>query len=458
MVNTWFDTLAWIKANPDEAIEIMAKRAGVSAEDYRTYDAGTTIFTTAAEPRRVHARHHARAPRLPGQPDRRLPGEHRPGRRRARRWTGCSTTGSSRRCRSEPLAVQRRRGRGHDASTGDGPLRASGVAAAATPSRPWSRRGRCSPSARPIPPGRTVDADDPVAGRPAAGLGRAERERRGVGQLPAVAAGGAGRPECEMARSGELLADSWATAQRVLLGFGLAVLVSVPLGIAMGTFHAGAGGVRADDRAAALPAGERVHPAADHLARARRAVQDRAALHRHGLLQHADDRGRGAPRAALDSSTCPTPWAPDRGEVLRKVIVPHSLPGMIDAIRVNAAAAWNFVVVAELVNATAGLGYRIVRAQRFLQTDKIFAVLVVIGVVGVDDRHRAAAAARPGRAVGRDDRRAGTARRDQGLPRPGPRRAGARRRRPAAVARRVRLRGRRQRLRQVDAAVAWSPG
>jgi NitT/TauT family transport system substrate-binding protein len=45
VVQTWFDTLDWIKANPDKAVDIMAKRAGVSAADYRTYDAGTTIFT-----------------------------------------------------------------------------------------------------------------------------------------------------------------------------------------------------------------------------------------------------------------------------------------------------------------------------------------------------------------------------------------------------------------------------
>jgi NitT/TauT family transport system substrate-binding protein len=45
MVQTWFDTTAWIKANPDEAIAIMAKRGGVSAADYKSYDAGTTIFT-----------------------------------------------------------------------------------------------------------------------------------------------------------------------------------------------------------------------------------------------------------------------------------------------------------------------------------------------------------------------------------------------------------------------------
>jgi NitT/TauT family transport system substrate-binding protein len=45
MVQTWFDTTAWIKANPDAAIAIMAKRGGVSATDYKSYDAGTTIFT-----------------------------------------------------------------------------------------------------------------------------------------------------------------------------------------------------------------------------------------------------------------------------------------------------------------------------------------------------------------------------------------------------------------------------
>ncbi|MFI7544322.1 ABC transporter substrate-binding protein [Actinoplanes sp. NPDC049599] len=45
VVQTWFDTTAWIKANPAAAIEIMAKRGGVTAADYRTYDAGTTIFS-----------------------------------------------------------------------------------------------------------------------------------------------------------------------------------------------------------------------------------------------------------------------------------------------------------------------------------------------------------------------------------------------------------------------------
>ncbi len=45
LVDTWFDTIAWIDGNRPAALEIMAKRAGVSVADYETYDKGTTIFS-----------------------------------------------------------------------------------------------------------------------------------------------------------------------------------------------------------------------------------------------------------------------------------------------------------------------------------------------------------------------------------------------------------------------------
>jgi NitT/TauT family transport system substrate-binding protein len=45
LIDTWFDTLRWIKGHRDAAIDIMARQARVSVDDYRTYDAGTTIFT-----------------------------------------------------------------------------------------------------------------------------------------------------------------------------------------------------------------------------------------------------------------------------------------------------------------------------------------------------------------------------------------------------------------------------
>ena len=45
LINAWYMTLDYIKANPDKAVQIMAKRAGVSPAEYKEYDAGTTLFT-----------------------------------------------------------------------------------------------------------------------------------------------------------------------------------------------------------------------------------------------------------------------------------------------------------------------------------------------------------------------------------------------------------------------------
>ncbi|MDX2212674.1 MAG: ABC transporter permease [Oculatellaceae cyanobacterium bins.114] len=72
-----------------------------------------------------------------------------------------------------------------------------------------------------------------------------------------------------------------------------------------------------------------------------------------------------------------------RWQVLLQVIYPFIYPNIIDACRVNMAASWNLVIVAELVAATEGLGKRISIAQRFLRTDEIFAGLIVIGLIGL---------------------------------------------------------------------------
>lgn len=45
IVNVWFKTLDYMKANPAKALSIMSKRAGVSEAEYKEYDAGTTLFT-----------------------------------------------------------------------------------------------------------------------------------------------------------------------------------------------------------------------------------------------------------------------------------------------------------------------------------------------------------------------------------------------------------------------------
>ena len=48
----------------------------------------------------------------------------------------------------------------------------------------------------------------------------------------------------------------------------------------------------------------------------------------------------------------------------------------------NLAGAWNLVVVSELLAAETGLGKRIAIAQKFFNTDQIFACLIVLGLIG----------------------------------------------------------------------------
>ncbi|MEL6221053.1 MAG: ABC transporter permease [Cyanobacteria bacterium J06627_8] len=73
----------------------------------------------------------------------------------------------------------------------------------------------------------------------------------------------------------------------------------------------------------------------------------------------------------------------NRRDVLTKVIIPATFPNVLDTLRVNISGAWNFLVIAELVAAQTGLGFKIVQAQRFLQTEKVLFCIVVIGLIGL---------------------------------------------------------------------------
>ena len=45
LVNTWFATLDFINKNSDNSLKILSKRAGVTDDEYKKYEAGTKIFT-----------------------------------------------------------------------------------------------------------------------------------------------------------------------------------------------------------------------------------------------------------------------------------------------------------------------------------------------------------------------------------------------------------------------------
>jgi NitT/TauT family transport system permease protein len=72
-----------------------------------------------------------------------------------------------------------------------------------------------------------------------------------------------------------------------------------------------------------------------------------------------------------------------RTRVMARVVMPHCLPGIIDVARVNLAAAWPMLVVAELLAATDGLGYRLTVLRRGNAWDQFFAVLMVFAIIGI---------------------------------------------------------------------------
>lgn len=73
---------------------------------------------------------------------------------------------------------------------------------------------------------------------------------------------------------------------------------------------------------------------------------------------------------------------PDR-RILTRIVVPSALPGIWDTLRISLGWAWTWLVLAELVAATSGLGYRITVSQRYFQTNTIIGYILLLGVLGL---------------------------------------------------------------------------
>ncbi len=71
------------------------------------------------------------------------------------------------------------------------------------------------------------------------------------------------------------------------------------------------------------------------------------------------------------------------GEILTRIVLPSSLPAMWDHMRIAAGWAWSYLVLAELVAGNMGVGYFVIQSQRFLQTDRVFAGILFIGILGL---------------------------------------------------------------------------
>ena len=74
--------------------------------------------------------------------------------------------------------------------------------------------------------------------------------------------------------------------------------------------------------------------------------------------------------------------ANDRG-IVRRVLLPSSAPEIAEVLRMVLGWAWTYVIVAELIGASSGIGHMITDSQALLATDQIIFGIIVIGVIGL---------------------------------------------------------------------------
>jgi NitT/TauT family transport system permease protein len=182
--------------------------------------------------------------------------------------------------------------------------------------------------------------------------------------------------------SGELISDALTSISRVGWGFLISAVISIPLGLLIGSFKSMeglfepiVGLLRYMPAAAFIPLiilwiglGEPSKVAIIFLG-----------SFFYNILMVAD----AVKFIPIDYLKAAYTLGASQRNVFFNVIFPATLPNIIDTLRINIAGAWNFVVVAELVASNSGLGYRIMTAQRFLRTDEIFVGIITIGLIGL---------------------------------------------------------------------------
>ncbi|WP_267359654.1 MULTISPECIES: ABC transporter permease subunit [unclassified Methylobacterium] len=166
---------------------------------------------------------------------------------------------------------------------------------------------------------------------------------------------------------------------RVLGAFGLATLLGVPAGLAMGTSRIACGILdpliefyRPLPPLAYLPLmiiwfgiGEVSKVLLIVLA----CFAPVALATRSGVLSASADQINAA--RALGAS---------RAQVLRYVVLPAALPEILIGLRIGMGVGWTTLVAAEMVAAQAGLGQLVLNASNFLRTDVVVMGILLIGL------------------------------------------------------------------------------
>jgi NitT/TauT family transport system permease protein len=180
----------------------------------------------------------------------------------------------------------------------------------------------------------------------------------------------------------DLAGDIGISVYRVVAGWALSALIALPLGLYIGTYRS--------VQALLEPLTDfiRYMPAVAFIPLVMLWIgideRSKVAIIFIGtffqmVLMVAEDVRR-VPLAQIEAAQT---MGATRSEIVEKVILASAKPALLDTLRITMGWAWTYLVVAELVAANSGLGYAIIKAQRFLQTDKIFAGILLIGAIGL---------------------------------------------------------------------------
>lgn len=181
---------------------------------------------------------------------------------------------------------------------------------------------------------------------------------------------------------GTLWVDMGASTYRIGLGFLVSTLFAVPIGLIMGAYKIGEGFFEPPiDLIRYMPAVAFVPLTIIWVGtddRQKILILFIGTFFQEVLL--IMDNVKGVPRDLVNVAYT---FGLKQWEVLLRVILPASLPGIVDTLRITMGWAWTYLVVAELVAADQGLGSRIMQAERYFDTAAIILGIVVIGLLGL---------------------------------------------------------------------------
>jgi len=186
----------------------------------------------------------------------------------------------------------------------------------------------------------------------------------------------------ELIKDGTLWDDTKVSFVRITIGFAISTAIALPIGIAIGTYRLAEAAIeppvdfiRYMPAVAFLPL-TIVWVGVDE-------TQKWLIIFIGTFFQQVllvMDNVKRVPREYVDISH--TLGMRDHS-VLRRVVLPAAAPAIWDTLRITLGWAWTWLVIAELVAASDGLGHRIIVAQRYFQTDTIFVGILVIGMLGL---------------------------------------------------------------------------